>query len=164
VLAGYLNGGGVRGYTAPAGSSASWTNTLSGGVETNFLWNIGSNGSRLVCLSYGSTSKGYYSDDGGANWTTFTSPLSGTGMRVRSIAWSGVIFLAGGEDTNTSEGLLAVSTDGLSWKLIEAAALGYVHTVIWAVGRFGSVNAFCFSGLGNGSNLSFGRTLTFSVV
>jgi hypothetical protein len=61
----------------------------------------------LIFFNYTGAVAAYYSYDG-INWSSLSIPLT---INILTIAWNGLIWLAGGQGTNT----LAYSYDGINW-------------------------------------------------
>lgn len=112
---------GRTGPTGPTGKTGPTGPTGISGVGTALTENF-----TLMGISTGDRSNPLYSYDG----TTFqTSSISGFFQNCRTIAWNGVMWVAGGDSAYQ----LAHSSDGLHWigDIAGTAFFTSVYTVIW---------------------------------
>jgi hypothetical protein len=93
-------------YTSP--DAATWTQHAAPTVNVNTLvWN----GARLLAVGIGGLST---SDDGGATWTTRTTP-TGAGAQWNAGAFNGDVFCIAGMRESDGAAMTAVSHDAVTW-------------------------------------------------
>jgi hypothetical protein len=128
----YLSGNSIHlGGIVLSSSGSSFNVTTTSGVPVP-VGGGATTVSENFMLGGGTTSAGdgalAYSYDG-LNWIDSSGSSSFDGGYCRTVAWNGLLWLAGGE-TSTG-GVLIGSSDGINWRQIDSPLISGVTTIAW---------------------------------